>query len=120
MNIKDILPWFFGLWFITIPLTIYITYTVVTELLDLTFNTGKINQLLKHSDFLNFEPLEKQYSNDKERQSKLDQSNLLELERQIKHIRQVKNKSNWSNRTSYEEKEKIIAAKEISDVFKIR
>lgn len=120
MSIKDILPWFFGLWFITIPLTIFITYTVVTELLDLIFNTGKINQLLKHSDLLNSDPLEKQYAIDKVRQAKLDQSNLMELDRQIKHIRQVKNKNSWTNRTSSEEKERIISAKEISDVFKIR
>lgn len=119
MTIKDILPWFFGLWFITIPLTIFITYTVVTELLDLIFNTGKINQHLKHSDFLNSDPLEKQYKIAKGRQTKLDQSDLMELDRQIKYTRQIKNKNSWTHRTSYEEKERITAAKEISDVFKI-
>ncbi len=119
-DMKDILPWVFGLWFITFPLSIFITYTVVTELLDLIFNTGKINQLLKHSDFLNSDHLEKQYSIDRGRQAKLNQSNLLELERQIKHIRQVKNKNSWTHRTSYEEREIVTAAKGISDVFKIK
>ena len=119
-DMRDLLPWFFGLWFITIPLTIFITYTVVTELLDLIFNTGKINQLLKHSDFLNSDPLEKQYSTDRGRQAKLNQSNLMELNRQLKHIRQVKNKNSWTHRTSYEETEKVTAAKGISDVFKIK
>ncbi|TAN17591.1 MAG: hypothetical protein EPN37_06395 [Chitinophagaceae bacterium] len=120
MDSKDFIPWFFGLWFITFPLTIFITYTVVTELLDIIFNTGNINRLLKHSDNLNSDPLEKQYTLDKGRQTNLDQSNLMELERQIKYIRQVKNKNSWTNRTSFEEKEKITAAKEISDVFKIK
>lgn len=120
MTIKDILDWFFGLWIITIPLTIYIAYIVVPELLDLIFNTGKINLHLKHSDLLNSAPLEKQYEIAKERQTKFDKSNLMELDRQIKYIRQIKNKNSWKGRTSYAENERITAAKEISDVFKIK
>jgi hypothetical protein len=117
---REILPWFLGLWFITIPLTIFIFYKVVSELLDLIFNTRKINQLLKHSDFLNSDSVEKQFLADRIRQAKLSQSTLMELDRQIQHIRQLKNKNKWPQTKSHIEMEKVNAAKGITDVFKIK
>ena len=91
----------------------------MTEFLDLIFNTSKINQLLKHSDLLKSEPFEKQYEKEKIRQTKLNKSDLMELDRQIKHSRYLKNKNNSDQMKSFEEIGRIIAAKEISDVFKI-
>jgi hypothetical protein len=117
---NDILLWFFGFWFISIPLTILIIYTVVTELLDLIFNSSKISRLLKHSDSLKSDLLEKEYTIAKERQNKVDQSNLIELNRQIEYKRLMKNKISLTHKTRNEEKEKLTAAKEISDVFKIK
>jgi hypothetical protein len=111
---------YFGLWFITIPLTILIIYTLITELLDLIFNSHKINKLLKYSDNLNYELLEQQYLTDKERQSKLNQSNLIELDRKIKYIRIVINNNSFTHRIFFEDKESIKAVKELSDIFKIK
>lgn len=119
-NMNKIAFWFFSLWVITFPITIFIVYTLVTEFLDLIFNTRKINNLLKHSDLFNSELFEKQYQIDKEKQSKLNQSNLMELDRQISHIRLKKYNGIWSKTLNRTEKEKILAAKEITDIFKIR
>jgi hypothetical protein len=120
MNNRDILSWFFGLWFVTIPLTIFIIYITVTELLDLVFNTTKINQLLKHSDTLKSDSLERQYEMGKKRQAKVDQSLLIELDRQIKYTIEIKHKNSWTYKKANEESERIVSAKEISDVFKIK
>ena len=117
---EDILHWFIKLWFITFPLTIFITYTLVTEFLDFIFNTRKINQLLKHSDLLNSGPLDKEYSAVKGRQTKLSYSNLMELDRQINYNKVVKNKESWKHGISKVEIEKVNSAKEISDVFKLK
>ena len=117
---EDIAPWFWGLWFITIPLSIYIVYTIITELLDLIFNTGKINELLKHSDNLNFEPWEEQYKYDKTKQSKLSSSNLKELERQMNYSRLQTKKSNWRYYRKSQERDKIITAKNLSDIFRTK
>jgi hypothetical protein len=122
MDWKNILMWYFALWFITVPLSIFLIYFIITELLDLIFNSGKINQLLKHSDALNTALLEKQFEIEKSKQSSLSKSILLELERQINYLRLTENesKNNWSNRVSHEVKEKITAAKRVSDIFKIQ
>jgi hypothetical protein len=91
-------------------------------LLDLIFNTGTINQLLKHSDSLNATPLETQHEIEKSKQSHLTKSVLMELERQInyKRLTEKESKANWTNRVSYEVKERITAAKRVSDIFKIK
>jgi len=117
MDIKYILPF----WFIILPLTIYllfILYTIITELLDLIFNGDKINRLLIHSDILNPDSFLKDLENQKRRQSSLDKSNLQEMERQINYARLKNNKNNWTFR--YDEKEKIITAKEMSDIFRVK
>ncbi len=122
MDWKNILIWYFALWFVTVPLSILFLYFLVTELLDLIFNTGKINQLLKHSDSIIINPLEKQYDIEKVRQSSLTKSILMELDRQISYIRltEKESKNSWSNRVSDEVKEKVTAAKRVSDIFKIK
>lgn len=125
MDWKTILDFCLALWFITIPILIWsyaLAYFIITELLDLIFNSGKINQLLKHSDSLNTTPLETQYELEKVNQSKLTKSILMELGRQIdyKRLNEKESKSNWSNRVSSEVKEKIISAKRVSDIFKIK
>lgn len=122
MDWKNILTWYLALWFITVPLSAFLIYFIITEFLDLIFNTGKINQLLKHSDSLNINPFEQQYKVEKNKQSSLSKSILMELERQISYIRltEKENKSSWSNRVSDEVKEKVTAAKRVSDIFKIK
>jgi hypothetical protein len=117
---KDFLFWYFALWIITFPITILSAYILLTEFLDLILNTKKINNLLKHSDIFNPEPLEEQHDNENKRQSILSQSLLLELDRQMKYIRQIKSKSSPNTMTTKDEMEKIISAKELSDIFKIR
>ncbi|MEI2823883.1 MAG: hypothetical protein V9F02_10715 [Chitinophagaceae bacterium] len=121
MEWKTILTWYFGLWFITVPLSIFLIYLITTELLDLIFNTGKINQLLKHSDTLNITPLLLQHEGEKEKQSSLSKSILMELDRQISYTRltEEERKRSWSNRINDEVKEKVISAKRVSDIFKI-
>jgi hypothetical protein len=108
-------------WLISYLLAVLI-YNVLTELLDLIFNARKIDQLLKHSDHFDIETLEKNHKTSIVRQSKLNRSNLMELDRQIKYIRQAKNDNNlgWNSVIQYVNKPKIIAAKEISDIFKIK
>ena len=122
MDWKNILVWYLALWFVTVPLSILFTYFLITELLDLIFNTVKINQLLKHSDSLIINPLEQQYEIEKSRQSSLTKSMLMELNRQISYIRltEKESKSSWSNRVSNDVKEKVTAAKRVSDIFKIK
>jgi hypothetical protein len=122
MDWNNILLWYFALWFITVPLSILLLYFLITELLDLIFNTGKINKLLKHSDSININPLDKQYEIEKGRQSSLTKSILMELDRQIGYIRltEKESKNSWSNRVNDEVKERITAAKRVSDIFKIK
>lgn len=122
MDWKNILVWYFALWFVTIPLSILFIYFFITELLDLIFNTGKINQLLKQSDSLNINPLEQQYEIERCKKTSLTKSILMELERQISYIRltEKESKISWSNRVNEELKEKVTAAKRVSDIFKIK
>lgn len=97
MDIGEALKYYFLLWFITIPLTYFIVTFIVTELLDLILNMGKIDRLLKHSDSLNLESLVKQYEVEKFKQSGLSQTFLKELERQTN-----------------------VSAKKMSDIFKVK
>lgn len=121
MDWSTLLQWYLDLWIFTIPFTLWLVYRIVTELLDLLFNSRKINRLLKHSDTFNLTPLSYQYEIDRERQSQLSKSDLMELERQINFIRMSDSESKniWSKRIPQDEKEKITSAKEISDIFKI-
>lgn len=142
MKIDPILLMYMRLWFITFPLTIFVLYKLITEMLDLILNTGKINRILKHSDSLRPELLEGQYREEKNRQNAFDQSCLKELERQINYIRLEESNSGaiFKNKVTKEkafdpkmarwnrylkgafvthEEEKIIAAKEVSDIFKV-
>lgn len=118
MDWSNILKWYFILFYVTIP----VTYILITELLDLIFNSAKINQLLKHSDSIDISPLENQYTIEKDKQLQLSKSDLNELERQINYIRMTDRiKANkWSDKVTPEEKERLTAAKKISDIFKIK
>ena len=122
MDWNNILLWYVALWFITVPLSILLLYFLITELLDLIFNTGKINNLLRHSDSININPLEKHYEIEKGRQSSLTKSILMELDRQMGYIRLTEKESQnrWYTRLNDEVKEKITAAKRVSDIFKIK
>jgi hypothetical protein len=119
---KTFISYYWTLGIFTVPITFYTAYVVITELLDLIFNSNKINKLLKHSDNLDASKYEKQYNKDKFRLSTFEKSNLFELERQITYIRLIEKerKSTWANRTSIEVKEKITSAKKVSDIFKIK
>lgn len=118
---KNIIDWILEHWFISYLLAVLI-YNILTELIDIIFNARKIDSLLKHSDHLEIEALEKKHETSKLRQSKLNHSNLMELDRQIKYIRQTKNDTNlgWNSVIQNVNKRKIIAAKEISEIFKIQ
>lgn len=120
MDINKFFQLYFTFWFLSIPITIYLLYTLVIEILDLLFNSFLINNLLKKSDCLNIDSYEKSYLNDKERQLKSNKSNLLELERQIEYQKYFVNTEVKYPIKSGIEKDKIKAAKEISDLFKIK
>lgn len=118
MDWSNILKWYFSLFFVTVP----VTFIIITELLDLIFNSGKINQLLKHSDSIDIASLEKKYTIEKDKQLQLSKSDLKELERQINYVRMTDriNANKWSDKVTPEEKERLTAAKRISDIFKIK
>lgn len=59
--IEVILALYFSLWMITMPLTIWVLFKVITELLDLILNTGKLNKLLEHSDNLDYSSLKDEH-----------------------------------------------------------
>jgi hypothetical protein len=118
--LKDIVPWFLAAWFITIPLTLWIIYTVVTELLDLIFNTGRINEQLKGSDNFDIEPLKKEFEQQKLRQFNLSFSNLQEVKRQVDFTKLHSKRDGWVNSLSSQDKEKIAKAKMLSDIFSIQ
>ncbi len=121
MNWKTFLQIYLGFGLITIPITIAIANLIIKDLIELIFNSGKINQLLKHSDSINVFQLQNQYEVEKTNQSKLTKSLLMELERQInyKRLMGIENKPNSTNRIFLESEEKAIAAKRVSDIFKI-
>lgn len=122
MDWIDFYKYFLIFWFVSFPLTIALAYFLITEVLDLIFNTNKISKLLKHSDSLNTNPLEKRYQIDKFNQANFSKSNLMELDRQINYLRltEKESKSSWTNRISYELKGKITAAKRVADIFKTK
>jgi len=113
------LYWAFA--YFTIPLTILLLYWVTTELLDLIFNTVRINKLLKHSDNIEISALEDEYLIDKKNMSNCNKSNLIELEKQIDYIELIEKekKSKWFYSSNEHTREKIVSAKEITDIFKI-
>jgi len=120
MSTEIIFAFIIAFWFITVPLIIWISYTIVTEFLDLIFNTQKIKELLKQSDKFDYSSLSDQYHIEKKRQSKLSISILMELERQINYKRMLKyNPEDHWNKKYKVEKERVSAAKFISDIFKI-
>ncbi|MBS1671334.1 MAG: hypothetical protein JST94_07770 [Bacteroidetes bacterium] len=118
MDWSNILQWYFILFFVTFP----ITYIIITELLDLIFNSARINQLLKHSDSIDISPLEKQYTTEKDKQLQISKSDLMELERQINYVRMTERitANKWSDKVTPEEQERLTAAKKISDIFKLK
>lgn len=117
--LKDIAPWFFGLWFVTIPLSIWIIYIVVTELLDLIFNTGRINEMLKHSDNLDIDPMKVEFEHQKVRQSNLSSANLEQVKRQVEFLKLQSTRDRWVSTSTSLDKEKIVTAKNLSDIFRI-
>jgi len=117
--LEDIAPWFFGFWFITIPLSIWVIYAVVTELLDLVFNTGRINEMLKHSDNLDIDPMKTEFEHQKVRQSNLSPANLEEVKRQVEFSKLQSTRDRWGYSSTSLDKEKIVTAKNLSDIFRI-
>ena len=118
-DFKLISDWIFMFWFITIPLSIWIIYTVITELLDLIFNTGTINKMLKQSDNLNVEAIENQYKLDMVRQSKLNYSNLREVKRQTDYVKIQAKRNDIGGYSNHSDKLNVIAAKNLSDFFRV-
>ena len=95
---------------------------LIREMLDLIFNAKKINQLLRRSDNLDYERLNNKYLSNKARQEKINKSILTEFEKQIDYCRLMEKESSGdsSRRVNANEREKIIAAKRVTDIFKIR
>jgi len=118
MDWSSIIKWYFSLFFVTIP----VTYILITELLDIIFNSRRINQLLKHSNSIDISTLETQYNIEKDKQFKLSKSDLKELERQMNFVRMTERiiANKWSDKVTPEEQERVTAAKKISDIFKIK
>ena len=109
---------YISFWFITIPVSIATVYFTILELLDLILNSGKINQLLKISDAISIDHLKVQHDTEKGKQSNLSRSLLMELKRQLEHksLIEKERSGSWSNRL----KEEIVAAKRLSDIFKLK
>jgi hypothetical protein len=117
--LKDIAPWFIGFWFITIPFSIWIIYFVITEILDLIFNTEQINEMLKHSDNLDIDTMKAEYEHQKARQSNLSVHNLKEVKRQVEFSKLQSIRDRWRYYSTSLDKEKIVTAKILSDIFRI-
>lgn len=118
-SFKDTVTWFLFFWYITIPLSVWIIYTVIVELLDLVLNNGKINEMLKHSDNLDIRPLMKDHEIQKRKQLKLNSSNLKEVKRQVEFSKLKTTQNRWKYSSFNLDNEKIITAKNLSDMFKI-
>jgi hypothetical protein len=118
MDWKTISQLYVSFWFLTIPISITIFYYTTLELLDLIFNSGKINKLLKNSDLVSIHELKNQYEIEKGKQANLSKSLLMDLERQInyKSLKEKDISGIWTNRL----KEEIVTAKRLSDIFKIK
>lgn len=122
MDWHKVFEFFLTFFFITIPLSIALAYWLITELLDLIFNSGRINNLLKHSDYLDISPLEQNYLAEKTAQANLSQSNLTELKRQINYVHLIEKmkKNRYQYKNPYQENEEITAAKRVADIFKLQ
>ncbi|CAN5661763.1 hypothetical protein BH10BAC5_BH10BAC5_25290 [soil metagenome] len=119
MNWSLFTEYYFRFWYLTIPVTIKLTYFVVTELLDLFLNSKKVKLFQCRIEKIQFSPLQMQYELSKNIQSKFSKSILMELERRINyiHLMEKVSKKNWMERTNRELKENIITAKRLSDIF---
>lgn len=74
---------YFVFWFITMPITYMILkwiYYLILELLDLVFNTDKIDKLLRNSDSIDIDKYEKSYQFHFFRKGNIDKSDIQELE----------------------------------------
>lgn len=116
MSTDKLIELYFGFGFVTIPLTIYYTYVIITELLDLIFNSGRIDKRLRHSDEIDISDLENRHIANKQIQSKLSESDIIELKRQMDYLKLQDKNARFKN----PEKEKITNAKRLSDIFKLK
>ncbi len=115
-TLEHILLWYLGLWFITLPLTILFIVHVVPEMLDIIFNTGRINKMLKYSDNLDIESMKTEYNFQRNRRLILNSSNLEEVKRQVEFSK-LSSKGEGP-RNSIDEENKIKTAKYLSDIFR--
>lgn len=104
-------------WIFTIPFSIYLLYKLIPELLDLVLNTNKISKLLEKSDNLNLEKLKQNHEVNSKKQNSLNESNLLELKRQVDYLNLTENQKNY--RYEYGEIGQIKKAKRLADIFKV-
>nr|WP_315230767.1 DUF6680 family protein [uncultured Flavobacterium sp.] len=104
-------------WVFSIPITVYILYIIVTEFLDLIFNKQRINKINKYIEKIQTEELQNQYEKQKNQQSNFDNSLLSEMTRQIDY-KILSTKTEYHK--YYPEGKKIIRAKEMYDIFKIK
>lgn len=124
---EDVITWLVRFWYATLPLSLFIIYIIIcsiyiiiTELLDLIFNTRRINKMLKYSDNLNITSLEREFEFHKASQLSLDSSNLKEIKRQVEYFRlQTKRaERGWGYQSNSFDNKKIISAKILSDIFR--
>ena len=103
---------YLGFFFITFPATFLLLHYIITELLDLVFNTDKIDKLLSHSDNFNYQKLENEYQNHKTLQCSINKNFL----NQLKMIEYYNNKSKSGYRRG---QNKIITSINLLDLFKV-
>lgn len=117
--LKDIAHILIALWIITIPISLWLIYIIITELLDFIFNQNIIDKILKHSDNLDVNILISEYEKQKIMQESLNSPNLIDAMRQVEFMKMQSNRHIWKKSTNPPNIQKIVTAKNLSDIFRI-
>ena len=75
--------------------------------------------MLKHSDNLDIDRMKVEFEHQKARQSNLDSANLEEVKRQVEFLKLQSTRDRWVSTSTSLDKEKIVTAKNLSDIFRI-
>jgi hypothetical protein len=117
--LKDIAHILIVFWIITIPISLWLIYILVTELLDFIFSQKKIDEMLKHSDNLDVNILILEYEKQKIIQESLNSPNLIDAMRQVEFMKMQSTRHLWKKSTNPPNIQKIVTAKNLSDIFRI-
>lgn len=116
---KDILAWFIRLWFISLPISVYFVYTIITELLDLLLNSNEIKKNIELCDSIDLKKIEDEYLISKERKNRINQPILSELEFKVKYKREKETLSKQTEKIHYIENLKNSEILRLYNIFKI-